>query len=181
MVNVRPTWRGPCDPLPPVVSKIRVEAISVSRRSILLPRPAPHRAFLTSQRSNRFRINRIPAISFGAVGDSPGDTYTLYVNQGSGLVDAIRYTVTFGRPLPAEGEQGGRPRRETLFTYEDYVAVDGLSVATRFRGYNFETGVRGDFKNEAWASEISFRQPFDASKLERPPDSRVQPLPESSR
>lgn len=115
-------------------------------------------------------------ISYGeGVGDSPGDTYTLYVNKGSGLVDAIRYTVTFGRP--ARQGADARPKSETLLYYEDYVAVDGLKVATRFRGFHFVDGKMGDFKNEAWATEISFRQAFDATQLKMPADGRIQPLP----
>lgn len=111
-------------------------------------------------------------VSFEAgVGDAPDDTYTLYVNKDTGLVDAIRYTVTYGR------RGGGSPPRETLFYYEDYVTVDGLTVPTHFRGYAFVDGRKGDFKNEAWASEISFRQPFDERQLQRPPDARVQPPP----
>lgn len=110
------------------------------------------------------------------VGDSPGDAYTLYVNKESGLVDAIRYTVTYGRNRP----EPGQPVRESLFYYQDYVTVDGLTVATRFRGFRFVDGVKGDFRNEAWASDISFRQPFDAAKLQMPEDGRIQPMPERS-
>lgn len=117
--------------------------------------------------------------SFGdGVGDSPGDTYTLYINRESGLVDAIRYTVTYGRQRP-DGDQTDRPVRETLFSYEDYITVDGLTVPTRFHGFDFENGAKGAFKNEAWASDISFRERFDAARLERPQDSRVQPAPGS--
>ena len=109
------------------------------------------------------------------VGDSPGDTYTLYVNKETGLVDAIRYTVTFGRDRPAPDA----PMRENLFYYQDYVTVDGLTVPTRFRGYRFADGQKGDFRNEAWVSDISFRQPFDASMMEMPEGGRVQPMPEA--
>ena len=110
------------------------------------------------------------------VGDSYGDTYTLYINKETSMVDAIRYTVTYGRGRPAPGE----PARETLFYYEDYTTVDGLTVATHFRGFNFENGQPAGFKNEAWASEISFRKPFDPARLAMPEDARVQPLPAPS-
>ena len=114
-------------------------------------------------------------ISYGeSVGDSPGDLYTLYVNQDTGLVAAIRYTVSFGR---TKVQASSRPIRETLFYYDDYVTVDGLTVPTHFRGYGFIDGERGAFKNEAWASDFSFRQPFDASQLIMPPGGRVQPMP----
>jgi hypothetical protein len=107
------------------------------------------------------------------VGDSYGDTYTLYVNPETGLVDAIRYTVTYGRGRPAEDQ----PVRETLLAYEGYVTVDGLTVATHFRGFSFADGVKGAPRSEAWATDISFRKPFDASRLERPEGARIQPAP----
>ena len=116
-------------------------------------------------------------VSYDAgVGDSPDDTYTLYLNKDTGLVDALRYTVTYGRPRRGEAADA-RPVRETLFYYEDYVTVDGLTVPTHFRGFDFVDGKKGSFKNEAWASEISFREPFDAQQLRRPDDARVQPPP----
>lgn len=111
------------------------------------------------------------------VGDAPGDTYTLYINKDSGMVDAIRYTVTFNRPAAAAKEASGSGPRETLFYYEDYVEVDRLKVPTRFRGYDFIDGKKGDFKNEAWCTDISFRRPFDESQLQMPADARVQPMP----
>ena len=106
------------------------------------------------------------------VGDSPGDTYTLYVHPETGRVDAIRYTVTYGRDASGDAAQ-----RETLFYYEDYVTVDGLTVPTHFRGYRFIDGARGEFRNEAWADSISFRRPFDAAQLEPPEDARIAPPP----
>ena len=107
------------------------------------------------------------------VGYSDDDTYTLYVHPETGLVNAIRYTVTYGRDVPADADLA-----ETLFYYEDYVTVDSLTVATHFRGYRYTDGGRGDFRNEAWADRISFRRPFDASKLTSPDDARiVAPLP----
>jgi len=106
------------------------------------------------------------------VGDAPGDTYTLYVHPETGLVDAIRYTVTFGRDVDPAA-----PPSETLFTYGNYVTVGGLTVPTRFRGYAFEGGRRGAFKNEAWADSVSFRRPFDESRLVVPEGAHVAPPP----
>ena len=102
------------------------------------------------------------------VGDTPGDTYTLYVHPDTRQVDAIRYTVSYGQDVAP-----GADLPETLFAYEDYVTVDGLTVATRFEGYSFADGGRGDFKNEAAADSISFRRPFDASQLEPPSNARI--------
>ncbi len=110
--------------------------------------------------------------SFGpGVGDSPGDNYTLYVNKDTGMVGALRYTVTYNRRERPDGP------RETLFYYEDYVEVDGLKVATHFDGYWFEDGKKSEFKNEAWASDISFRRPFNEAQLQMPPDARIEPPP----
>jgi hypothetical protein len=107
------------------------------------------------------------------VGYSDDDTYTLYVHPETNRVDAIRYTVTYGRDVPADADLS-----ETLFYYEDYVTVDSLTVATHFRGYRYTDGGRGGFRNEAWADSISFRRPFDASKLDPPDGARiVEPPP----
>jgi hypothetical protein len=115
-------------------------------------------------------------VSFGTgVGDSPGDTYTLYVDKQDHMVAAIRYTVTYGRQPAAEAN--ARPPAETQMLYQDYAAVDGLTVPTHFYGTNFADGAVVDFKNEAWAAEISYRQPFDATKLAMPEGARIQPPP----
>ena len=101
------------------------------------------------------------------VGDA-SDNYTLYVDKETGQVRAIRYTVTYG----------GRPARgESLFYYNDYTTVDGLTVPTHFRGFQFVDGEKGEFRNEAWVTDISFRQPFDDSRLAMPDGGRIQPLP----
>jgi hypothetical protein len=118
--------------------------------------------------------DRIMAYYDAGVGDSPGDTYTLYLNPESRMVDAVLYTVTFGRayePGPGDPEPTSSG---TLFYYQDYTTVDGLTVPTRFRGFAYRDGVQGDLRNEAWASEISFRQPFDESRLTMPGDARVE-------
>jgi hypothetical protein len=116
-------------------------------------------------------------ISYDAgVGDSPGDTYTLYLDKETSRVNAIRYTVTYGRdPAP------DAPQRQTLFYYDDYVTVDGLTVPTHFRGYTFTDGERGALRNEAWADSISFSRPFDASQLTAPPGARMAPPPNAER
>lgn len=114
-------------------------------------------------------------VSFSAgVGDSPGDTYTLYVDKATGRVSAIRYTVTYGQSLD-EARQGSPS--ETLFYYLDHESVDGLTVPTRFEGYRFANGEKGAKRSEAFVSDISFRRAFDETKLEMPDDARVQPMP----
>ena len=114
-------------------------------------------------------------ITFGEdVGDSPDDRYTLYLDKETGQVDAIRYTVSYGRDVGPDEELS-----ETFFDYEDYVTVDGLTVPTRFEGYTYsEANGPGDtLRNEAVADSISYRRPFDASKLEPPSNARFVSLP----
>ena len=114
-------------------------------------------------------------VSFGSgVGDSPGDTYTIYVDKDTDMVEAIRYTVTYGRQPRRPGDE---PPGETLMLYQDYITVDGLTVPKHFYGSNFANGEVVNFKNEAWADEISYRQPFDASRLEMPEGAKIQPPP----
>jgi hypothetical protein len=103
------------------------------------------------------------------VGYSDGDSYLLYVDQETDMIRAIRYTVTFGRGRPAEGA----PQRENLFYYNDYTTVDGLTVPTHFVGYQYANGQKGNYRNEAWASDISFRRPFDPARLDVPEGARL--------
>ena len=107
------------------------------------------------------------------VGESPGDSYTLYVHPETGLVDALRYTVSYGREVGP-----GADLPETLFYYDDYITVDGLTVATSYRGYDYtEDGERGEFGNEAFADSISFRRDFDPTRLQAPEGARFVPSP----
>ena len=115
--------------------------------------------------------NMVKVSYSSGVGDSSGDTYLLYINKDTDRVDAIRYTVTYGREGPATSE--------TLLYYEDYASVDGLTVPKHFRGYLFVDGKRGEFKNEAWADSISFSRPFDSTKLVAPDGALMAPDPGS--
>lgn len=103
------------------------------------------------------------------VGDSPGDTYTLYLDKKTGQLDAIRYTVSYGRDV-----EPGADLPETFFDYEDFVTVDGLMVPTQFKGYSYsdETGPGDTLRNKAFADSISYRRPFDVSNLEPPENAR---------
>jgi hypothetical protein len=139
----------------------------------ILADPGLHYSVLPDDTLNGMPHNIVKVSYEAGIGDSPDDTYTIYLNKESAMVDGIRYTVTFGSGRPAEGE----PLRETLFYYSDYTTVDGLTVATRFRGFNVVDGVLTGFKNEAWADDISFSTPFDERRLAMPENGRVQPMP----
>lgn len=114
-------------------------------------------------------------VTFGEnVGDSPDDRYTLYLDKDTGRVDAIRYSATYGRDVGPDADLS-----ETFFDYEGYVTVDGLTVPTRFKGYSYseDEGPGDALRNEARVDSISYRRPFDASKLEPPENARTVPLP----
>ncbi len=119
--------------------------------------------------------DRVMAYYDTGIGDSPGDTYTLYIDPQTKLVGAVLYTVTYGEAYELDPDGPEPPLNGTLFYYQDYTTVDGLTVPTRFRGYTYRGGVQGDLRNEAWASEISFREPFDESRLLMPEDARIEP------
>jgi len=108
------------------------------------------------------------------VGDSPNDTYTLYLDEETGQVDAIRYTVSYGQDVPPDADLP-----ETFFDYEDYVTVHRLTVPTRFEGYAYSetTGPAETRKSETITDSISYRRPFEASQLEPPEGARFVPLP----
>jgi len=109
------------------------------------------------------------------VGDAPGDHYTLYIHPETYMVNALRYRSTFGSGRPPIDEN----MRETLLYYKDYVAVDGLTVPTKFEGFGFMDGQRGDKYYEAASSEHSYTQPFDESRLIMPEGARIDPGPSS--
>ena len=114
-------------------------------------------------------------VSYDAgVGDSPGDIYILYLDKETAQVFAIRYTVTYGQ---SKEDALAREQRQTLFYYKDYVTVDGLTVATFFEGHHFADGQIIAPKNNGWASNISFKEPFDPTQLIMPEGSRVQQSP----
>lgn len=108
------------------------------------------------------------------VGDSPDDTYTLYLDKETGRLDAIRYTVSYGRNV---GPDTDLP--QTFFDYEDYVTVHGLTVPARFEGHAYSEGdgISDAVKSEAFADSISYRRPFDDAKLEPPANARFVSLP----
>lgn len=114
-------------------------------------------------------------ITFGDdVGDAPDDSYTLYLDKESGQLDAIRYTVTFGRDVDPDADLS-----ETFFDYQDYVTVDSLTVPTRFEGYMYseEGGIGETRTNWAEADSISYRRSFDESRLTPPDTARFVSLP----
>jgi len=141
----------------------------------VLADPGVRFRILPPEELNGVAHQRVMAYYDAGVGDSPGDLYVLYLDPDTERVAAIVYTVTFGRSYQPSEDGPAAPTSGTLFYYQDYVTVDGLTVPTRFRGYAWLNGEQGTFRNEAWVSEISFRVPFDESRLVMPADARIEP------
>lgn len=118
---------------------------------------------------------RIMAYYDAGIGDSPGDVYVSYIDPGTGRVAAVLYTVTFGRAYEPGEDGPPAPAGGTLLHYDDYTTVHGLTTPTRFRGYGWQDGEVGALRNEAWVSQISFREPFDPTRLLMPEDARIEP------
>lgn len=118
--------------------------------------------------------HQIVRVTFGdGIGDAYGDHYTLYIHPETYMVGALRYRSTFGQGRPAIDEN----MRETLLSYKEHVTVDGLITPTRFEGYRFSEGTRGNQYYSAESSEHSFSAPFDATRLVMPDGGRVQLMP----
>jgi hypothetical protein len=114
-------------------------------------------------------------ITFGDnVGDAPDDSYTLYLDKETGQVDAIRYTVTFGRDVGPDADPS-----ETFFDYQDFVTVNGLTVPTLFEGYAYSKaeGPGDTRKSRAVADSISYRRSFEPARLDPPDNARFVSLP----
>ncbi|MEX2529549.1 MAG: hypothetical protein WD960_02150 [Gemmatimonadota bacterium] len=138
----------------------------------VLADPGLHYERIPDEELDGVRFEMVRVFFEPGVGESPGDTYTLYVHPETGLVRALRYTVSYGRDAAP-----GADLPETLFYYDDLVTVDGLTVATAYRGYAFRDGQAGAFRNEAFADSISFRRPFDPARLVAPEGARFVPPP----
>jgi len=69
---------------------------------------------------------------------------------------------------------GGRPekvrRHRTSLTSRESADESQVKDGSHVKGD------QGAFRNEAWVSEISFREPFDESRLVMPEDVRIEPF-----
>ena len=66
------------------------------------------------------------------------------------------------------GETGIDSLRSGLLRYQEFFTVDGLTLPTRMTLYPVRNEVPGDATYEAVCREITFRESFDQSSLERP-------------
>ena len=89
------------------------------------------------------------------VGDTPDDTYLLYIDPNSYLLHATEFTVIYGRAEASE------PR---ILVYEQFTTVDGLMVPIQAGSYRKDGSSSGFREISNW----SFREPFDESRMVMP-------------
>ncbi len=97
------------------------------------------------------------------IGDAPDDWYQVYVNEETGLVDAMAYIVTFGDRSQEEAEKNPH-----AIVYNNYKPFEGAILSTQwtFHNWNKETGL-GDQIGEANLKNIQFLdESEDLFKLE---------------
>ncbi len=86
------------------------------------------------------------------VGDAPEDWYQVYINEETGLLDAMAYIVTFGNTTQYEAEKNPH-----AIVYSNYRPYEGaiLSATWKFHNWNEETGL-GEQIGEATLKNIQF-------------------------
>ena len=104
------------------------------------------------------------------VGDTPRDRYVLYIDPESSLLRAIEYHVSYGALLDASFLP---PDVRTIGPFyhvnHEFESVDGLRVPIRYSVFG-QTGARSI---EGEVSSWSFREPFDETRMTRPPAAVV--------
>lgn len=97
-------------------------------------------------------------------GDTPRDTYRLYIDPESKRLKACAYKVTYRSLLPDSAES----MPEHILVYEDYTKVDGMVLPSRYTIYATDRTPLATCEIRDWA----FDRPFDEKKMAMP-DSAV--------
>ncbi len=134
--------------------------------------PGTHLAAL-GERTLRGRRRIAARLTFDpGVGDTPDDWYVLYCDPTSGRLAAAAYIVTYGKTASAAAKE------PHAITYEDYVALDGVQIATSWRFWHWseEKGVHGEPIGAGALTDLRFVQPGPDAFV-RPPGAREDQLP----
>ena len=103
-------------------------------------------------------------MTFGpGAGDTPDDYYLLFIDPSAYELRAAEFTVTYADVLPPDVEF-----KKELGIFEAHGEFEGLKVPTRFSIY-----VDGELQGTYEWRDVSFTQPFDASRMEMPDDAVV--------
>lgn len=104
-------------------------------------------------------------------GDAPDDWYLLYVDPQTARLAAMAYVVTYGK-------KPGAPEEPHAIVYEDFQTIDGATISTTWKFYNWspEKGPHGDMIGQATLRNVRFMTP-DPGAFDKPPDAREDALP----
>lgn len=94
------------------------------------------------------------------VGDTPGDSYRLYIDPVSKRLKGFSYIATYRSLLPDSID--AMPQHIVL--NEDFSTVDGLVVPTRYTIYRMDQSVIGSCVIREW----SFDRAFDEARMKMP-------------
>ena len=97
-------------------------------------------------------------------GDTPNDTYRLYIDPASKRLKACGYQVTYRAMLP----EGAASMPEHILVYEDHQRVGGLLMPTRYTIYSTDHAPLATCSVAGW----TFDRPFDETRMTMP-DSAV--------
>jgi hypothetical protein len=109
--------------------------------------------------------DRIRISITGGVADA---RFVVYINQLTGRVSAVRYAFPMDPP-----DAGIGSLRDGLIRYDEFFKVDGLTLPTKISMYPWQDGVEQKQTYVAICREITFREFFDASLLNRPPGAVI--------
>ena len=105
----------------------------------------------------------IPMSFESEAGDTPKDTYLLYIDPDTHRLKATEYGMTFKSMLP----EGVESAPLSVFVWEETTEVSGLLALTRYNVY-YKDG--GALVTTGEVSNWSFDKPFDESRMKMPAD-----------
>jgi hypothetical protein len=108
----------------------------------------------------------VPMFFESGAGDTPRDTYTLYIDQKTHRLRGAEYVMTYKQMM----QGGAAASAPSIFVWEDTETVDGLVVPTKYTVYwskDHSVAVK-----DGAITQWSFNEPFDDSKLKMPPDGK---------
>ena len=107
----------------------------------------------------------VPMTFEAQAGDTPSDTYFLYIDPETRRLRAAEYGMTYKSMLPDGVESTPR----SVFVWDEQTTVNGLVVLTRYTVYWKDGSVAVTGSVSDWA----FDRPFDESRLAMPEDGSV--------
>lgn len=99
------------------------------------------------------------------VGDTPNDTYLLYIHPETKELRGCNYTVTYSSLLRG----GARALPEKLLTYDEYANIQGLNLPVHYTIYNMDGSKYAECEFRDWSLSL----PFDESRMEMPADAVI--------